>query len=250
MGRRKNERSPELECSAVIDAATFSSTYNAFWNEATPTVEHFVRRINIKHLERFYVPMKPEGSGRKAVIAEFAFSLFVEHVRSEVEPKDRSKQRVDAWAETERRLRPFLGQGIDLTTSLSPIENVEVTELERRLIGFFKRDRIPTRTRPLFLGCGFVDASEGDILTSSTLFEVKTVERSFRSSDIRQLLTYAALNFAAQGSEIPGVGIFNPRRGVAFEFPLRELCNEISGRSVEDLFSLIIQVFSSGELSR
>ena len=83
-----------------------------------------------------------------------------------------------------------------------------------------------------------------------TLFEVKTVDRSFRGVDLRQLLTYAALNFASREREISTLGLVNPRRGVFFEMPVGDLCLDIAGRSSESLFAMIIQVLSSGELSR
>ncbi len=231
----------------MIDATTFSSTYNAFWAEAAPLLEHFIRRLNLEHIERLAVPMKSDKSGRKALIAELAFSLMVEKLRAQGNPKEQQEK---AWNETSRRLRPFLGQGVDLDAPLGKNEELEVVEVGKRLTAFFKGDNLPVETRPVFKGCGFVDASEGDILTKSTLFEVKTVDRSFRGVDLRQLLTYAALNFASREREISTLGLVNPRRGVFFEMPVGDLCLDIAGRSSESLFAMIIQVLSSGELSR
>ena len=234
----------------MIDAATFSSTYNAFWAEAAPMLEHFTRRLNLEHLDRFDTPMKSDKTGRKALIAEFAFSMMVEVIRSAGNPTDPAELQENAWNDTKRRLRPFLGQGVDLDTPLQHSEKAEAAEIEKRLVAFFKGANLPIITRPLFKGCGFVDASEGDILTKSTLFEVKTVDRSFRGADLRQLLTYTALNSASREAAIPSVGLVNPRRGVSFEMSVGQLCVDISGRSAEDLFAMIVQVFSSGELSR
>jgi len=81
-------------------------------------------------------------------------------------------------------------------------------------------------------------------------FEVKTVDRSFRSADLRQLLTYTALNSVSKEDDINVVGLVNPRRGLSFEMPVSEICMDISGRSAENLFSMVVQVFSSGEISR
>ncbi|WP_281019246.1 MULTISPECIES: hypothetical protein [unclassified Minwuia] len=234
----------------MIDAATFSSSYNAFWAEVAPMLEHFTRRLNLEYIERFDVPMASDKEGRKALIAELAFSLMVERHQSKGRRRGRSHLFAESWNEATRRLRPFVGRGVDLELPLQKDEKNEVLEIEKRLMDFFNGANLPVRTRPLFKGCGFVDASEGDILTRTTLFEVKTVDRSFRSADLRQLLTYAALNAAAGEVEIPMMGLVNPRRGVSFEIPVGELCSDISGRTAQDLFALIIQVFSSGELSR
>ena len=72
----------------MIDATTFSSTYKAFWAEAAPLLEHFIRRLNLEHIERLAVPMKSDKSGRKALIAELAFSLMVEKLRAQGNPKE------------------------------------------------------------------------------------------------------------------------------------------------------------------
>lgn len=234
----------------MIDAATFASTYNAFWSEAAPMLEHFTRRLNLEYLTRFDVPMKPDKTGRKAIIAEFAFSMMVEVLKSADKPKNPEELYENAWNDVKRRLRPFLRQGVDLDAPLQQSEKAEAAEIQKRLLTFFKGINLPVTTRPLFKGCGFVDASEGDILTKSTLFEVKTVDRSFRGADLRQLLTYTALNSASREFDIPSVGLVNPRRGVSFEISVGQLCIDISGRSAEVLFAMILQVFSSGELSR
>jgi hypothetical protein len=194
--------------------------------------------------------MKSDKAGRKALIAELGFSLMVERLRPQETPTDPAKINEIAWNETRRRLKPFLGQGVDLDAPLQQSENIEVAAIEKRLMGFFNGNNFPIVARPLFKGCGFVDASEGDILTKSTLFEVKTVDRSFRSADLRQLLTYSALNSASREADISAVGLVNPRRGVSCEMQVGELCLDISGRSAENLFAMIVQVFSSGEISR
>ncbi|UWQ21598.1 hypothetical protein [Jannaschia sp. W003] len=121
----------------MIDAATFSSTYNAFWAEAAPMLEHFTRRLNLEHLDRFDTPMKYDKTGRKALIAEFGFSMMVEIIRSAGNSGDRAELQENAWNDTKRRLRPFLGQGVDLDTPLQHSEKAEAAEIERRLVEFF-----------------------------------------------------------------------------------------------------------------
>ncbi len=234
----------------MIDAVTFSSSYNAFWSETTPMLEHFIRRMNLEYLERITVPMEGAKTVRRAVVAEYSFSIFAEKLADTENSRSDSERADIAWNETKHRLRPFLGQGVDLEKPLEANELAEVSEIVKRLLSFFRGGRHPLVVRPLFKGCGFIDASEGDVLTKSTLYEVKTVDRSFRGTDVRQLLTYAALNSSSREADIPCIGLINPRRGVAFEMSVDELCLDISGRPAEELFSLVIQAFSSGEISR
>jgi hypothetical protein len=239
----------------VIDASTFALSYNAFWNAYSPTCEHFVRRLNLGGLDRYFAPMAAAASKtkRRALIAEYAFSLFVERRGAAATFADVSVelQRKRAWEEATRRLAPYASQGLDIATALDDEENGEVSELASRLDRAFDLSESIV-LRPMFPGCGYVDASEGDVIFGTTLFEVKTVDRPVRSSDIRQTITYAALNAASPsgGFKIDGVGLFNPRRGQLCRFEIDNVCSEISGRSAQELFEAIIQALSGAGISR
>lgn len=234
----------------MIDASTFAISYNAFWHSAAPMCEHFVRKVNIGGVERFDVPMAPSATAKqRALIAELAFSIFVETAAS-----PRSSNRVEiekaAWEATERRLKPYVRLGLELSRELNSEARGEVDEILRRLKQFFVLRPGGLMLRPMFSGCGFVDASEGDVIANSYIYEVKTVERPFRGSDVRQAITYAALNYASGQFEVLGVGIVNPRRGQYYEIGLEEVSVEISGRPAEDLLSVVARAISSGEISR
>jgi hypothetical protein len=238
----------------VIDASTFALSFNAFWHAHTPTCEHFVRRLNMSGLERYFAPMPQMAkTKRRALIAEYAFSLFVERRRdismfAGLGVESRTER---AWRETVRRLVPYSAQGLDIETPLDVDENKEVTEIADRLNRVFDSSHL-TVLRPAFPGCGYVDASEGDVIFGSTLYEIKTVDRAVRSSDIRQTITYAALNAASAADrfEIRRVGLFNPRRGQLCNIEIEHVCSEISGRPAQELFDIIIQALSSGGISR
>ncbi|WP_024896904.1 MULTISPECIES: hypothetical protein [Brucella] len=231
----------------MIDASRFANLHNAFWAENTPTSEHFVRRLNLEHTDRWSPPIeKPKDTIRAAFVAEVAFAKFCIPVGS-IASADVEES---ALVEARRRLIPLTDSPKDLDTPLSLSEEGQVGRLEGSLRGFFKRSSTETILRPVFRGCGYVDASEGDIVSGSTLFEVKAVDRSFRSVDIRQLITYCALNHASQQFDLRDIGLFNPRRGVSFEMAIDDVCREISGRSKQDLLGEIVSCLSSGDISR
>jgi hypothetical protein len=234
----------------MIDASTFAISFNAFWHAYTPTCEHFVRRLNLNGLDRFRPPMaQASRTGRRAVIAEYAFSLFVEQKKVAILDGTTEIQTGVAWSEAIRRLAPYASQGLDIESPLNEEEDREVSEIANCLGLFFNPSR-PTTLRPMFAGCGYVDASEGDVIFGSTLYEVKTVERPVRSSDIRQTITYAALNAASNQFNLQNIGLFNPRRGLYCDFSIEYVCSEISGRPAQELLAIIIQAISSGEISR
>jgi hypothetical protein len=192
------------------------------------------------------------ASNRNALTAEYAFSLFAAGVDvAELKTKPSLGQDSSAWAEAVRRLRRYATSGLDLESALTSDESEEVSEILRRLGGCFPRARGQFLiARPLFSGCGFIDASEGDVIREKTIFEVKTVDRAFRSVDVRQLITYAALNYAAPRYVVESVGLFNPRRGIVCELDLESVSEEISGRPAGELLSTIVSSISSGDISR
>ena len=84
--------------------------------------------------------------------------------------------------------------------------------------------------KPPFPGCGLVDPCVGDILVGATLYEFKSVDRTFRSHDFRQVLVYAALSHACDAYTIETTELINLRRGVAFRASVDELIEGMSGR--------------------
>jgi hypothetical protein len=251
MGGGQKEQS-EMGDSAVIDASTFSEAHHAFWQAYTPTCEHFVRRLNLDGVVRFSNAVeKSPMQKRWALIAEYGFSLFAERTAGNLEHLQNGQKIYErAWIEAKKRLLPFRREGLDLDHRLDEEELREAEGISVNIARFLEgRDRALV-LRPIFAGCGFVDASEGDMIVGRALYEIKAVDRQFRSGDIRQLLTYAALNHASGQFLFSDVGLLNPRRGIYCEFDLEHLCGEISGRPALDLLALIASALSSGDISR
>jgi len=231
----------------LIDASTFAAHHNAFWASYTPTSEHFVRRINLEYADRWTPPLdKPDGPIRAAYVAELAFAGMC--ARFDGLPKGKVKELV--LEEAKNRLRPLLEDPLTLDQEITPIEQNQISGLEESLTSFFLHRKLPTTTRPLFSGCGYIDTSEGDIMSGKCLFEIKSVDRPFRSVDIRQLVTYCALNQISGDFELETIGVFNPRRGLYFEMSVEDVAHEASGLPAQELFDMIIHAVSSGDISR
>lgn len=232
----------------MIDAAKFSTAFTAFWNMATPTCEHFIRNINLNLYDRFDAPMVKADTSDRAFIAEFGFSLFVETMWPSVGGRSNEEIVLAAREMAVKRLAKI--QGINsIPKDISSEQKREIGEIASRLCNFFtvRGSAIP---RPVLPGCGFIDRAEADIIYNSTIFEIKTVDRGFRSNDIRQLITYAALNKLSKSYLAERVGLLNPRAGTFFELDIDIVSREISGKSSSELFDDIYEVISSGGISR
>lgn len=228
-----------------MDAVRFSTAFTAFWNIATPTCEHFVRKLNLSFCDRFATPMRISLTKDRAFIAEFGFYLFV----VKRWPKKYGAGEPEQIAEqlAGKRLLRLGGEPI---TEISPAQRNEAREIANRLSLFFKPDEKNIVPSPLIPGCGFINHSEADMIFGSTLYEVKTVDRQFRSNDVRQLLMYCALNALAGVASITKIGAVNPRRGIYFQLDADLVSREISGKPSSELFEDIHQVISGGGISR
>ena len=143
----------------------------------------------------------------------------------------------------------------EIGTALEALPRSEIVEESTRLavnIGrFFEFASLRTNFKmgrispsPEFRGCGWLDECQGDFLSAGVLVEVKAGERSFRGIDIRQILIYCALNFAAKSYDISHMCLLNPRLGVFFGEPLERVCQELSGRTASEVLAEIVRFVS------
>jgi hypothetical protein len=140
--------------------------------------------------------------------------------------------------EVERFLKRELSWGVEGTWEPSREEIEEATILAHRLARFFltyenKELIVPW---PYFAGCGILESCQGDILTGSTLYEVKSGEGGFRLTDLRQVLAYCALNHARPLHTISSVGFINPRVGIFYISNVDTLVRSAAGISADSFF--------------
>ena len=233
----------------MISERKFVSSHSSFWRAVLPLGDAFIRTIN-RNLRVFsgtYSSIFP--SSRNAAISELGFRIFseVNHtILSGVLGKAVDAPIVLALArETETYI-----QHLDRTEGVREItheERLEALVIARRLSGFFASYE-PGQvlvSRPSFAGCGILHDSEGDVLAGSILYEIKNVDRDFRLVDLRQLLTYAALNSAAPRYDIDAVALLNVRTGRYFRIGLNNLSLAVAGFSAAQLLSEIINYLAA-----
>jgi len=85
-----------------------------------------------------------------------------------------------------------------------------------------------------------MESCQGDIFYNETLVEIKAGERGILSSDIKQIITYCALNWLSNHpKKIINVEFYNPRQGILWVSELEELIMSVSNLPIEDLFDQI-----------
>jgi hypothetical protein len=208
-----------------------------------------VRQMNNRR-EEFAEPYDFDLSpDRSALVSETSFRLFIEGGLNRSALLSAQTWDSTAISQAASEASGYLSKlkgSRPIVAELNLKEHEIVINLTQRLRRFFfleEGDDLIV-ARPRFDGCGIVDSCEGDILAGTVLYEIKNVERSFRLVDVRQVLTYCALNRAKEVHRITGVGWVNARSGKFFRMGLSPLASKIAGSSAPELLLDIINFIS------
>lgn len=177
---------------------------------------------------------------RNSLISETAFLLA----------KDRSVAAEREGVEVEgqaRHLLRHLPRSEALDAPLSVSEWLESNAICDTLLSYSYWLKDATY-HPRVPGCGVVDEAVADIATSSELIEVKAVLRPFRSSDIRQIMTYLAM-YHSKGVRFDVVTLVNPRSARRFSVAVDTLCGGTSGRAMVEVLQDIVGWMSGLQVS-
>lgn len=242
----------------MMSGSLFARRAASFWHSVAPTSEAFVRKINTQLYKREFAPSTYSTPADViGFVNEVAFDVFCSIV-SNSKPQmnslftfpeeDLILPIVDSvWD----RSRAF-GRSDGVKPQVGQKEIADIKDQYRRIIDFFgpwlqAGIVIP---KPVFSGCGVIDACEGDVLTNDCLFEVKAGRRGFRSADMHQLLVYAALHLQKTDTMLKMVGLFNPRLGISYTSETDAVCFEIGGKSARELIFDVIAAMSASGISR
>jgi hypothetical protein len=234
----------------MISERLFSTAYTSFWTEETPFAESFIRNMNLG-LERFKPPMvsKAPASFNGFInelgfrIAEYAFTLGSNKGDTAIADI--------LYSETKEYIRKLPRPSIPGSKEERSVAVNDAVIIGNRLLSIISDLKSGRQLlfRPRFNGCGIHDDCEGDILIGKELWEVKSGDRPFRQPDIRQVLVYCALNHNSGQYVITDYRLVNPREGVMYYGPLRDLVRPIAGCEPETLYGDIIEFISRSEVS-
>lgn len=221
----------------MISERLFCRSYPSFWRDLLPFSEVLIRDVNRK----WGIPPADKEEPvalTRAIANEGSVRLFRRMAGrgGAMDPQDVS----DAIAEA----ASWLGAA---DYQLTKDEVAEVGDMAAHLHDKYRVQALVFG--PRFRGCGLLHECEGDLIADTTLVEVKSGHRAFRSPDLRQLLTYAALNSLTRTHDIDSVELCNARLRRDVRFDLEALCVMISGESSVDIFGRIADFLVGGIVS-
>lgn len=229
----------------MITSKDFAHSHSSFWKDCFPALESYTRVVNSGAYERLLDEMDfPIESSRSFLISEVAFCLA---------KKGNPNANInEAYQEARIRLRGLPGV-IDDNIKLTEMESLVATNLATRIVQMINGisgASIDPVFDPIFLGCGSLAKSYGDILVGQNLIEVKSVERGFRATDFRQLMTYVFQDMASGSCRIQDIALLNPRKGIFYKENIEKFVFDTSASSVIDVQNKFLSAVGFGGVSR
>jgi hypothetical protein len=207
--------------------------------------ESYVRAENAR-LKQFAPPVLSSApANQRGAINEGAFLIFQEAMKLSEIPWSLSTTKIERLLNQAAHYVAGLSHGaVAAPATIPDTWAPEAILIADRLHRFFVMETCDVIVRPAFPGCGWVNNAEGDVLSGSTLYEVKAGQRHFRLADIRQILCYCALDFSSKRYGIKSISLINPRAGIVIREDLESLCNLLSGTGSGDVLGEIVAYIS------
>lgn len=114
--------------------------------------------------------------------------------------------------------------------SISDIEKQEIIAIAENTLEFIEKlGGQDVLFKPKLKGYSFIPDLTADISIGDSIFEIKTVNRNFKSSDLKQLFIYIALRQVSERENWKFAGLYNPRKGVYCKFNIKSLIYNLTG---------------------
>lgn len=232
----------------MITVTQLSRNYPSTWKKTFPFLNRLVRRCNLQKETFDDGIFSKSEPARRALINETGFYLYKKMVETQIDKvSNLTQEDVSKVANFSFSYIKNLDFNPD---QLTPLEEDEIKEskfIAENLFNYFfcyEKGELITIS-PHFSGCGFVSDCFGDVLAGTTLYEVKSGERDFRISDLKQILIYLTLNYSLHLNTISQIGLVNPRLGNYIVLSVKDAIELASGQSTVDCFNELINFFDS-----
>lgn len=218
----------------MITERDIAEKFSVIWKQNFPMLTpNFMRVFNeaqIESINTIQIPKKEDV--RYDLISEFAFNLSEKVAIEEfnIDNLQSGDSKINELIVETAKTIWKSGNYTNNDLVLSETELEESKLICKNIIEFIEKIKVNNfQFKPNLKGFGSVPDLTADISIDDTLFEIKTVNRNFRSSDLKQLFIYLALNQVANDTNWNFGGLYNPRKGVYCKFNIKSLIYNLSG---------------------
>lgn len=217
----------------MISERDISEKFSAIWKQHFPLLTpNFIRVFNdtqIKSINSRQVIAVEEV--RYDLVSEAAFNLselaFINKTTpSEAFAEEEQTKIINLTAKSIWKLSNYTENDL----SISDIEKQEIITIAENTLEFIEKlGGQDVLFKPKLKGYSFIPDLAADISIGDSIFEIKTVNRNFKSSDLKQLLIYIALKQVSESENWNFAGLYNPRKGVYCKFNIKSLIYNLTG---------------------
>lgn len=217
----------------MISERDISEKFSAIWKQHFPLLTpNFIRVFNdtqITVINTKQVIALEEV--RYDLVSEAAFNLSAFAFFNKVSPLNAFTEKVqDKIIEETASSIWKSGNYSEHDLTFSEIEKQEIISIADNTIEFIEKlEEKDVLFKPKLKGYSFIPDLHADISIGDSLFEIKTVNRNFKSSDLKQLFIYIALRQVSGEENWKFAGLYNPRKGVYCKFNIKSLIYNLTG---------------------
>ena len=218
----------------MISERDVSEKFSVIWKQNFPLLNsNFIRVFNNTQIEIINNNHIDSIDGvRYDLISEAGFNLAEMAVIYKIDIVDFLSLNENVSLLISRTAKSIWKSGnyVSKDLEVSDIEKDQMIKIAYNIIEFINKNNGKVIFfRPKLKGYGFIPDLEGDLLIDDTLYELKTVNRNFKSSDLKQLFIYLALKQVSDKKCWKYGGLYNPRKGVYCKFNVKNLVYNLSG---------------------
>lgn len=222
----------------MISERDISEKFSAIWKQHFPLLTpNFIRVFNNTQIIAINSKqVKSLEEIRYDLISEVAFNLSEFAFLNKLTPLQAFtlKNQNIIIKETARSIWKS-GNYSESDLTISESEKQEIISLSNNILEFIeKMGSQDVLFKPKLNGYNFIPDLYADISIGDSLFEIKTVKRNFKSSDLKQLFIYLALRQVSDKENWVSAGLYNPKKGVYCKFNVRSLIYNLSGGKTQN----------------
>lgn len=213
----------------MISERTLSSAFPSFWSDLVPFSESFTRLLNGR-VTRFNPSIVGGRADERSDVIRGIEAAIQQMANNPEYLADNAQGRLN-------RIYEYAARKTELRDS--PTNVVYIKKLIGSYLKIGEAGKEVTWF-PRFPGMHIISACRADLLKDNVLFEFKSVSRSFRAQDLRQLIVYLVLNRASGIYDIDSIVLANPLQGMMFRSNVDSLIMELAGEPFESFFDRFI----------
>ncbi|TQI71246.1 hypothetical protein JM79_2173 [Gramella sp. Hel_I_59] len=237
----------------MISERDISEKFSAIWKQnfplMTPSFMRVFNEAQVKKINSESIPVK--ANVRYDIVAETSFNLtqIVYQKNKKIDTIIADQEQLDEIVRETALTIWSSGNYTDKDLKLNEAEMNEIEKISNNTLEFISIvKKSDVLFQPKLTGYSFIPDLTADLSIDDTLYEIKTVNRNFQSSDIKQLFIYLALKQVSDSQNWKYAGLYNPRKGTYCKFNIKSLIYNITGgrssnETFEDLLDGLIRDF-------